>query len=89
MMDPLLHGNRDRGEDVNVEGLGVPFSRTIVGPNSEDLNAKRLAFHSGPCWIKLLVADRVAGSIIGKGGRVITEIEQLCDCIMKLSPSMC
>ena len=55
-------------------------------PDTDDLNAKRIAFHAGPCWIKLLVADKVAGSIIGKSGKVITEIERTCNCIMKLSP---
>ena len=60
-----------------------------VGPHSEDLNAKRLAFHAGPCWLKILVADRVAGSIIGKGGKVITDIETSSGCIMKLSPGTC
>jgi transcription antitermination factor NusA-like protein len=64
------------------------WSKPSYGPSSDDLNAKRLAFHSGPCWLKLLVVDRVAGSIIGKGGKVITEIEQSCNCIMKLSPGM-
>ena len=62
------------------------WGRPSYGPSSDDLNAKRLAFHAGPCWLKLLVVDRVAGSIIGKGGKVITEIEQSCNCIMKLSP---
>lgn len=76
-------------QSKTIDGeFNLSFSRTSGGPNHEDLNAKRLAFHAGPCWIKLLVADRVAGSIIGKGGRVITEIEQVCGCIMKLSPSM-
>ncbi len=56
------------------------------GPHVDDLNAKRMAFHAGPCWLKLLVADRVAGSIIGKGGKVITEIEASTGCVMKLSP---
>jgi transcription antitermination factor NusA-like protein len=56
------------------------------GPLTEDLNAKRLAFHSGPCWLKLLVPDRVAGSIIGKGGKVISDIEATSGCVMKLSP---
>ncbi len=69
------------------EGLfSSPWARSSVGPHSEDLNAKRLAFHAGPSWIKILVADRVAGSIIGKGGKVITEIENSTGCIMKLSP---
>ena len=62
--------------------------KPAFGPNSEDLNAKRLAFHAGPSWLKLLVVDRVAGSIIGKGGKVITDIERTCNCIMKLSPGM-
>lgn len=63
--------------------------KPAFGPHSEDLNAKRMAFHAGPCWLKILVADRVAGSIIGKGGKVITEIETSSGCIMKLSPGMC
>jgi hypothetical protein len=62
------------------------WAKASFGPTSDDLNTKRLAFHSGPCWLKLLVVDRVAGSIIGKGGKVITEIEHSCNCIMKLSP---
>ena len=87
MIGPQLDSpHRARSDEID-EQLGVSFLSHIISPNSEDLNAKRLAFHSGPCWIKLLVADRVAGSIIGKGGRVITEIEQICGCIMKLSPS--
>jgi transcription antitermination factor NusA-like protein len=76
-------------EDSSFEGehfFGSSWLKPALGPHSEDLNAKRLAFHAGPCWLKLLVADRVAGSIIGKGGKVITEIENSCGCIMKLSP---
>lgn len=73
----------------NPESLyPAAWLKPTLGPHSEDLNAKRLAFHAGPCWLKLLVADRVAGSIIGKGGKVITEIENNCQCIMKLSPGM-
>lgn len=64
------------------------WMKPALGPHSEDLNAKRIAFHAGPCWLKILVADRVAGSIIGKGGKVITEIETTTGCIMKLSPGM-
>jgi transcription antitermination factor NusA-like protein len=77
---------------ISPSSLGDEFmheaewGRPSYGPSSDDLNAKRLAFHAGPCWLKLLVVDRVAGSIIGKGGKVITEIEQTCNCIMKLSP---
>ena len=75
-------------EEEFIEDILDPshWLKPALGPNSEDLNAKRLAFHAGPCWLKLLVVDRVAGSIIGKGGKVITEIEQSCNCIMKLSP---
>jgi RNA-binding protein Nova len=64
----------------------APFAWTVAPSLGEDLNAKRLAFHAGPCWFKVLVADKVAGSIIGKAGRVITDIEKRCGCIMKLSP---
>ena len=73
----------------NEQFYSSNWLKPAFGPHSEDLNAKRLAFHAGPCWLKLLVADRVAGSIIGKGGKVITEIENNCGCIMKLSPGMC
>lgn len=86
------HRQNIEGTDSNPvyeeEMLTLPWSKSSVGPHSEDLNAKRLAFHAGPCWIKILVADRVAGSIIGKGGKVITDIEHSTGCIMKLSPGM-
>ena len=68
------------------EMFSSSWLKPALGPHSEDLNAKRLAFHAGPCWIKILVADRVAGSVIGKGGKVITDIENSTGCIMKLSP---
>ncbi len=78
---------REETHPVYEEDLYTsPWSKASIGPHSEDLNAKRLAFHAGPCWVKILVADRVAGSIIGKGGKVITEIEHSTGCIMKLSP---
>lgn len=60
--------------------------RPVVGPNNEDLAAKREAFNVGPCWVKLLVSDKVAGSIIGKGGTVISDLEKNTNAIMKLSP---
>ena len=76
----------DPGAEYEEGMFSTPWSKTITGLHNEDLNAKRLAFHAGPCWIKILVADRVAGSIIGKAGKVITEIEHSTGCIMKLSP---
>lgn len=74
--------------DYQPEFYTSTWLKPALGPHSEDLNAKRMAFHAGPCWLKILVADRVAGSIIGKGGKVITDIETACGCIMKLSPGM-
>jgi RNA-binding protein Nova len=58
----------------------------MTGPNNEDLTAKREAFNTGPCWAKLLVSDKVAGSVIGKGGAVISDLEKATDTIIKLSP---
>ena len=64
----------------------TPKRRLATGPNNEDLAAKREAFNAGPCWAKLLVADKVAGSVIGKGGAVISDLEKATDTIIKLSP---
>ena len=60
--------------------------RAVLGPNNEDLAAKRELFNAGPCWVKMLVTDKVAGSIIGKAGSVITDLERSTGCIIKLSP---
>ena len=80
--------NNDPNTNLEQEFYNVAWLKPSLGPHREDLNAKRIAFHAGPCWIKILVADRVAGSIIGKGGKVITDIENSTGCIMKLSPGM-
>ena len=67
-------------------GMMSSRRRAAIGPNNEDLAAKREAFNSGPCWVKILVSDKVAGSIIGKAGAVISDLERMTDSIMKLSP---
>eukprot|EP01066_Platyproteum_vivax_P003512 Platyproteum_vivax@DN14441_c0_g1_i1.p1 len=41
----------------------------------------------GPCYLKMLVEDALAGSIIGRNGSVISQIEQQTGAYMKLSPS--
>jgi RNA-binding protein Nova len=41
----------------------------------------------GPCFIKLLVQDRLAGVIIGKGGSGIADLEQATGATMRLSGS--
>ena len=41
----------------------------------------------GPCFLKLLVPDRMAGVIIGKGGSGIAELEQDTGASMRLSGS--
>lgn len=48
--------------------------------------AKRVAFQ-GPCYLKVLVNNLVAGAIIGKSGSVIAQIEQQTGCALKLSPA--
>lgn len=48
--------------------------------------AKRVAFQ-GPCYLKVLVNNLVAGAIIGKNGAVIAQIEQQTGCALKLSPA--
>ena len=82
--EKLDNGGAEHGYEEDM--FASPWAKSSLGPHSEDLNAKRLAFHAGPCWVKILVADRVAGSIIGKAGKVITDIEHSTGCIMKLSP---
>lgn len=47
---------------------------------------KRVAFQ-GPCYLKVLVNNVVAGAIIGKNGTVIAQIEQQTGCALKLSPA--
>lgn len=47
---------------------------------------KRTAFQ-GPCYLKVLVDNFVAGAIIGKSGTVIASIEQNTGCALKLSHS--
>lgn len=41
----------------------------------------------GPCYLKMLVSNLVAGSIIGKNGAVINTIENKTGASMKLSPT--
>lgn len=41
----------------------------------------------GPCFIKLLLQDRLAGLVIGKGGSGIAELEQASGATMRLSGS--
>jgi RNA-binding protein Nova len=72
---------------INIYKMSqTPKRRLLTGPNNEDLAAKREAFNSGPCWAKLLVSDKVAGSVIGKGGTVISDLEKATTTIIKLSP---
>ncbi|KAL8440723.1 hypothetical protein Emag_007790 [Eimeria magna] len=47
---------------------------------------KRVPFQ-GPCYLKVLVNNLVAGAIIGKSGAVISQIEQQTGCALKLSPA--
>ncbi|KAL8450234.1 hypothetical protein Emed_002630 [Eimeria media] len=47
---------------------------------------KRVPFQ-GPCYLKVLVNNLVAGAIIGKSGAVIAQIEQQTGCALKLSPA--
>jgi RNA-binding protein Nova len=41
----------------------------------------------GPCFVKLLLQDRLAGVVIGKGGSGIAELEQATGATMRLSGS--
>lgn len=41
----------------------------------------------GPCFLKMLVTGTIAGSIIGKSGAVISQIEQQTGVLMRLSAS--
>lgn len=47
---------------------------------------KRVAFE-GPCYLKVLINNSVAGAIIGKSGTVIAQIEKQTGCALKLSPA--
>lgn len=58
------------------------------GKNQNGVGGKRNQF-KGPCYLKMLVNNLVAGSIIGKNGSIITSIEQQTGCTLKLSPSNC
>eukprot|EP01067_Filipodium_phascolosomae_P001951 Filipodium_phascolosomae@DN222_c0_g1_i1.p1 len=53
----------------------------------EDIDRKIL-LSQGPCYLKLLVSNLVAGSIIGKNGSEINAIEYQAGVTMKLSPNL-
>ncbi|SBS87570.1 RNA-binding protein Nova-1, putative [Plasmodium ovale wallikeri] len=48
---------------------------------------KKLKTVSQLCFVKMLVNNLVAGSVIGKNGSIITSIENKTGCSLKLSPS--
>ena len=41
----------------------------------------------GPAYVKLLLPDKVSGSVIGRGGQVLQEFEQKSGALIKVSPS--
>lgn len=53
----------------------------------ENQSAQKRTTFQGPCYLKMLVNNLVAGAIIGKSGSVIASIEQNTGCSLKLSPS--
>ena len=50
------------------------------GPHSTSYNLR------GPCYAKFLLPDRVAGSVIGRGGQVLQEFEHTSGAQIKVSP---
>eukprot|EP00922_Rhytidocystis_sp_ex-Travisia-forbesii_P038442 GHVS01057266.1.p1 GENE.GHVS01057266.1~~GHVS01057266.1.p1 ORF type:complete len:387 (+),score=59.48 GHVS01057266.1:188-1348(+) len=62
----------------------IPTSSPPVGPA-----AYTKKNFNGPCFVKVLVNNIVAGSIIGKSGSVIHQIESDTGSSLKLSPGNC
>eukprot|EP00921_Rhytidocystis_pertsovi_P021272 GHVQ01033959.1.p1 GENE.GHVQ01033959.1~~GHVQ01033959.1.p1 ORF type:complete len:452 (+),score=81.89 GHVQ01033959.1:720-2075(+) len=61
-------------EEVTSGGQATPYAKKTF---------------NGPCFVKLLVNNILAGSIIGKGGSVIGQIEHETGSCLKLSPANC
>ncbi|CEM36356.1 unnamed protein product [Vitrella brassicaformis CCMP3155] len=83
--------NGENGEEsaakrrrISVDGGGSASSASL-GHGRDRFGKQGLS--DGPCYLKMLVNNLVAGSIIGKSGAVIAEIEETTGVIMKLSPS--
>ncbi|KAF4661944.1 hypothetical protein FOL47_006474 [Perkinsus chesapeaki] len=47
---------------------------------------KRARFFAGPYWFKMLLSDKQASAVIGRGGGAITSIEHRTKTVMKISP---
>eukprot|EP01069_Polyplicarium_translucidae_P008859 Polyplicarium_translucidae@DN3267_c0_g1_i1.p2 len=66
---------------------GSPIHAPSVSQTSPSTNVKRSQQLNGPCFLKMLVSNVVAGSIIGKSGTVIGNIESTTGCTLRLSPA--
>jgi len=83
----MQHQNMQQGV-----GGGVPTAGSVgavgaaVAGGAPHKQGKAAIAH-GPCYMKLLVDNFVAGSIIGQRGSVIAMMERDCGVIMKLSPT--
>eukprot|EP00916_Digyalum_oweni_P025336 GHVL01041741.1.p1 GENE.GHVL01041741.1~~GHVL01041741.1.p1 ORF type:complete len:352 (-),score=79.61 GHVL01041741.1:1245-2300(-) len=71
-------------EAYSTDVIDAGKKRKLDNPTGEE---RRSAFASCPCYLKFLVNNIAAGSIIGKSGSEIAAIEQQTEACMKLSPA--
>ncbi|KAF4671942.1 hypothetical protein FOL47_001096 [Perkinsus chesapeaki] len=55
-------------------------------PSREYIEGKAIAFATGPYWIKLLVSNSIAGSIIGPNGSRLSKLEIDTTTVVRISP---
>lgn len=68
-------------------------SLTFLGSSSffilamEDQRIRRESFDKGPCWVKMLISDKVAGGVIGKAGVVVNQLQEMTHTHVKVAPN--
>ncbi|CEM03291.1 unnamed protein product [Vitrella brassicaformis CCMP3155] len=77
--------------ETDIKGDGGPVVTVVslppaYNPPRHQLNGHKSSVTRGPCFAKLLVNNMVAGAVIGRSGNVISQIEKLSGCTMRLSP---
>eukprot|EP00922_Rhytidocystis_sp_ex-Travisia-forbesii_P054986 GHVS01081447.1.p1 GENE.GHVS01081447.1~~GHVS01081447.1.p1 ORF type:complete len:379 (+),score=74.34 GHVS01081447.1:254-1390(+) len=69
--------------------MSPPDETAAVSSSSPSSSTYQKKNFNGPCFVKVLVNNVVAGSIIGKSGSVIHHIESETGSSLKLSPGNC
>ncbi|KAF4656240.1 Component of the SF3b subcomplex of the U2 snRNP [Perkinsus olseni] len=64
----------------------MPLPSTSSTISRDYLDAKAIAFATGPYWIKLLVSNALAGSIIGPHGSRLSKLELDTATVIRISP---